>query len=72
MTKKVTAMNLRQNLGEFLNEIQSVAKKAKFSLMKISLIELNSMCSREAGIPSLHPYWSLVQIKNNKIWKHIQ
>ncbi|MBK9322021.1 MAG: helix-turn-helix transcriptional regulator [Bdellovibrionaceae bacterium] len=53
---------------EFLEEIQLIAKKSKLNLMQTSIIELNSVCSKEMGVPSLHPYWSSIQIKNNKVF----
>lgn len=52
---------------EFISEIQNTVKANKVNLKKISIIELNSLCANSAGIPSLHPYWSLIQIKNNKV-----
>jgi hypothetical protein len=52
---------------EFISEIQSAVKANSVNLKKISIIELNSVCASSAGIPSLHPYWALIQIKNNKV-----
>jgi putative transcriptional regulator len=53
--------------AEFLAEIRLVVKESKTDLKKIKILELNSTCYEARGIPSLHPYWSLVEIKNGKV-----
>lgn len=59
--------NLFYSKEEFLSEIRASAKINNVNLRKINLIELNSICASSTGTPSMHPYWSLIQIKNNKI-----
>lgn len=53
---------------EFLVEILNVVKQEKVDLKKTSILSLNSVCARVCGVPTLHPYWELVQIKSNKVF----
>lgn len=64
---KCEVKDLFYSKSEFLSEIRAVAIGAQLNLRKTLILELNALCNRLKGIPALHPYWSLVEIKNNKI-----
>ena len=64
---KCEIKDLFYSKAEFLAEARSVAKSAKLNLKDTSILELNSICASLRGVPPLHPYWSLIEIKNNKI-----
>lgn len=51
----------------FVEEINSLIKRNKINLKKISLAELNSICFIEKRIPPFHPYWEKVLVKNNQL-----
>ncbi len=53
---------------EFLAEILGIIKQEKVDLKKTSILDLYSLCSQVRGMPALHPYWELIEIKNNKVF----
>lgn len=62
------AKDLFYSKKEFLSEILGVVKQKKVDLKKTSILGLNSICAQVYGIPALHPYWELIEIKNNKVF----
>jgi transcriptional regulator with XRE-family HTH domain len=53
--------------AEFLREIRAVIKRKGVNLKRTSLIELNTICYMEDRIPTFHPFWEKIVIKNNNI-----
>lgn len=51
---------------EFLSELNRIVKSEKLNLKKTTLLALNEKARRN-GISSFHPYWELVEIKNNQL-----
>lgn len=64
---KCTTKDLFYSKKEFLTDIERVIRDGSVSLRKTSLMELNSICWNKAHIPVLHPFWELIEIKNNQI-----
>lgn len=52
---------------DFLEEIKSIVKSEKINLKTLTAIELISFCSIVAHVPTLHPYWGLICLSNNKL-----
>jgi transcriptional regulator with XRE-family HTH domain len=52
---------------EFINAVRELTVKYELDLRKVGLLELNSLCARDQFIPSFHPFWEKIEIKDNKI-----
>jgi transcriptional regulator with XRE-family HTH domain len=52
---------------EFLREIRDVAASQPRKLADLPILELNSLCARQRFMPSFHPLWEEVVIKNGII-----
>ena len=52
---------------EFLSKIREVAYSLPGKLAGLSILELNSLCSRQCHIPAFHPLWEQVAITGGKI-----
>jgi predicted transcriptional regulator len=52
---------------EFLSEIIAVIQNNKIDLKKIKLVQLNSLCASEKGIPAFDPLWEEIQIAKGSV-----
>jgi transcriptional regulator with XRE-family HTH domain len=52
---------------EFIKIVRDTAARHKIKLREVGILQLNSLCAKEHYIPSFHPFWEKVEIKNNTI-----
>lgn len=53
--------------AEFIEAVQETLAKHHLDLRGGSLLELNSLASRERFIPSFHPLWEKIVIKGDRV-----
>lgn len=53
--------------AEFIKAVQETLTKHQLDIRGGSLLELNSLTSRERFIPSFHPFWENITIKGNRV-----
>jgi hypothetical protein len=51
----------------FAADVNKVVHDLKLNLSKLSSIDLNRICAKEAFIPPFHPFWEQYKVKNGKI-----
>ena len=52
---------------EFLKEINSLIAEKHLNLKKTTLLELNHLCASERKLPTFHPFWEEIELKNGEL-----
>ncbi len=52
---------------DFLRDVNAVAAQEKINFRKVDLLQFNHLCAEKKGVPSFHPFWEKIEIKNNKV-----
>jgi len=53
--------------NEFVQDVNEVIQTHQLNLEKIRILELNNICWLQKRIPSFHPFWESIKIKDNKV-----